>query len=194
MRIVAGTYRGRSLVAPKGAATRPTTDRVREAVFSALTALEGSDLGGGEALDAFAGSGALGLEALSRGITRVTLVESSRGAVAAVKRNVAALDAGACARIVVGDVFASAERGLLPGGPFSLLLLDPPYTLSGSEIARLVAILAGHELLEDRALIVYEHASGTAVTWPEGVSPVARKRYGSTEVDIARYEREDSRS
>ena len=90
MRIVAGQYRGRRIEAPKGEGTRPTTDRVREALFSRLVSLTAPDLGGGSALDAFAGSGALGFEALSRGIGRVTFVERDRAALATLKANAAA--------------------------------------------------------------------------------------------------------
>jgi 16S rRNA (guanine966-N2)-methyltransferase len=194
MRIIAGRFKGRTLTAPRGSSTRPTTDRVREAVFSALTSLLGSDLGGGRALDAFAGSGALGLEAFSRGVEHVAFVESSRTAASVLRRNTAALGANDSTAVVIGNVLSLAERGALPDGPFALLLLDPPYTLSGSEITRMVGSLADHEQLEDGALVVYEHAAGTDPEWPQAFSTVTRKRYGSTEVDIVRYEREDSRS
>jgi len=167
---------------------------VREAVFSALVSLRGFDLGAGSALDAFAGSGAMGIEAHSRGVERVTFVESSREALAVLRRNIASLDLEGSVSVVPGDALALASRGALLGAPFSLLLLDPPYTLSGSEIARMVDSLAAHLQLEDGALVVYEHATRNDPEWPQGFSVVTRKRYGSTEVDIARYEREDSRS
>ena len=189
MRIVAGEFRGRRLVAPKGEATRPTTDRVREALFSALTSLLGPALGGGPTLDAFAGSGALGLEALSRGVASVTFVDTDRNALAALNTNIATLGAQPRTLVVAGDSRLLAARGRVPGGPFALLLLDPPYRLDAGEVARLVSELTAHALLEDGATVVYEHATGALPQWPAGVSEVVRKRYGSTEVDVARYER-----
>lgn len=194
MRIVAGEFRGRRLVAPKGDSTRPTADRVREGLFSSLASLAGPRLGGGRALDAFAGSGALGLESLSRGIQAVTFVECDRTARAALQTNIAALGVEGRTTLCVGDTFVLAARGAIRGGPFSLLLLDPPYRLAGSEIAELVSALTTHELLEDGALIVYEHLHGDEVVWPAGVSGITQKRYGKTEIDIASYEREDGSS
>ena len=185
MRIVAGEFRGRRLVAPQGEGTRPTTDRVREALFSSLTSLAGPSFGDGHALDLFAGSGALGLEALSRGIGHVTFVDSDRSALAAVNTNIAALGVQSRAIVTQGDSTVLSERGAIRGGPFSLLLLDPPYRLDAGAVGRLVSQLIAHDLLEEGAIIVYEHASGVAAHWPAGVSSVARKRYGSTEVDIA---------
>jgi 16S rRNA (guanine966-N2)-methyltransferase len=194
MRIVAGEFRGRKLVAPKGDSTRPTADRVREGLFSSLVSLAGPRLGGGRALDAFAGSGALGLEALSRGLASVTFVECDRAARAALQANIFALGARGRSVVTAGDSFVLATRGALRGGPFSLLLLDPPYRLAGSEIAGFISALTARELLEDGALIVYEHLLGDEVVWPAGVSAITRKRYGKTEIDIASYEKEDGSS
>jgi 16S rRNA (guanine966-N2)-methyltransferase len=189
MRIVAGEFKGRRLQAPPGETTRPTTDRVREALFSSLTSLAGPRLGGGSALDAFAGSGALGLEALSRGISSVTFVETDRAALGALNANVRALGVGGRTYVVAGDMHLLAQRGGLHGRPFSLLLLDPPYRLDAVEIARLISGLVVHDLLEEGAFVVYEHARSTHVTWPAGISAVTTKRYGSTEIDVATYER-----
>jgi 16S rRNA (guanine966-N2)-methyltransferase len=189
MRIVAGRFRGRALRAPGGETTRPTTDRVREAVFSALSSIAGSDLGGGVVLDAFAGSGALGLEALSRGCAHAVLVEQDRGALAAIRSNVETFDAAADATIVAGDVFQLAERGRLARSPYSLLLLDPPYRLDAARVASLVAALAENGQLEDGAVVVWEHGVRADVEWPAGFSAYKRKRYGTTEVDIAVFAR-----
>jgi 16S rRNA (guanine966-N2)-methyltransferase len=189
MRIVAGEFKGRRIEAPKGDDTRPTTDRVREALFSSLTSLLGPDLGGGTALDAFAGTGALGLEALSRGLSGVTFVERERTALNVLNANVSALGAQDRTIVIAGDALALAQRGALRGGPFALLLLDPPYRLDADEVARLIASLAAHDLLEDDATIVYEHAARSNAEWPKGVSAIAQKRYGSTVVDIASFER-----
>ncbi|MEM9086249.1 MAG: 16S rRNA (guanine(966)-N(2))-methyltransferase RsmD [Pseudomonadota bacterium] len=130
MRIIAGEWRGRKLVAPKGEATRPTADRTRETLFSMLT----SRLGFFEGLqiaDLFAGSGALGLEALSRGAEHCLFVEQDRAALDALRTNIAALDARAKARIEAQSVMhlrAASE-------PLDLLLLDPPYSTGAGEVA-----------------------------------------------------------
>lgn len=189
MRIIAGRFRGRKIQAPTGTDTRPTSDRVRESVFSSLASLLGPDLGGGTMLDAFSGSGALALEAVSRGCRGATVVESDRRASATIHANIDALDANGQVRLVTGDVFALAQHGTLPGGPFSLIMLDPPYRLASTEVISLVSVLGGHDLLEDGAVVVFEHARGVVVEWPEPFGIHAHKRYGTTEIDIARYER-----
>jgi 16S rRNA (guanine966-N2)-methyltransferase len=120
MRIISGQWRGRALVAPPGDATRPTADRVREALFSMLTSRLGS-FEGLRVLDGFAGTGALGLEALSRGAAHATFVERDATALAALKRNIAALKASA-------DVLSTPIESLGPArSPCDLILLDPPY-------------------------------------------------------------------
>ena len=189
MRIIAGRFRGRRLSAPVGEDTRPTSDRVRESVFSSLTSLLGPDLGGGAVLDAFSGSGALALEALSRGCRSATAIESDHKALAAIRANAEALDATGQLRLVAGDVFALATHGSVPGGPFALILIDPPYRLPSTEIMSLVTSLGGHDLLEDGAVVVFEHRRGVHVEWPVGFESQAHKRYGTTEIDIAVYGR-----
>lgn len=189
MRIIAGRFRGRKIEAPTGTDTRPTSDRVRESVFSSLSSLLGPDLGGGAMLDAFSGSGALALESVSRGCRSATVVESDRKAVNTIRANIDALDASGQVRLVVGDVFSLAEHAALPGGPFSLIMLDPPYRLPSTEIIAFVSVLGGHDLLEDGAVVVFEHARGVVVDWPDSFGIHAQKRYGTTEIDIAVYER-----
>lgn len=189
MRIITGRFRGRRISAPDGTDTRPTSDRVRESLFSSLASLLGPDLGGGAVLDAFAGSGALAIEALSRGCRSATLVESDRSALVSIRSNVELLDLVAETRIVAGDCMALAERGSLPGGPFALILLDPPYRLPSTEVVSFVSALGGHDLLESGAVIVLEHAARAEVEWPVEFELHARKRYGTTEIDIVVYER-----
>ena len=130
MRIIAGEWRGRKLVAPKGDATRPTADRTRETLFSMLTSRLGSfeDL---RIADLFAGSGALGLEALSRGAAHCHFVEQEREALDAIRANVSALDARARSTIEAGSVMAlrSARE------PYDVILLDPPYRTGAGEVA-----------------------------------------------------------
>jgi 16S rRNA (guanine966-N2)-methyltransferase len=189
MRVVAGTYRGRTLNAPKGDSTRPTTDRVRESLFSSLVSLLGAELGGGSALDAFAGSGALGIEALSRGCSAATFVENDRAALKVLRANIDSLGAQSRSRVIEGDIFTLASRGALVGAPFSLLLLDPPYRLAWCDIEGLTSALAREGQLEDGAVIVYEHAADRVAEWPSGFDLTTRKKYGSTGIDIVVYER-----
>ena len=121
MRIIAGRWKGRRLNAPRGRDVRPTSDRLRESWMGAL----GEDVDGARVLDLFAGSGALGLEALSRGASSVVFVERSRGALSTLRANVELLDAKSEVTIVTGDAIAFAEG--LEGGAYDLALADPPY-------------------------------------------------------------------
>jgi 16S rRNA (guanine966-N2)-methyltransferase len=189
VRIIAGRLKGRIIKAPTGRDTRPTSDRVREAVFSAIAARAGQDLGGGTALDAFAGSGALGLEALSRGCSRAVFVELDRGALATIRGNIGAVGADDVSTVVAGDVFELARRRGIPHPPYSLLLLDPPYRLDPAAVASLLADLSSNGQVADGAIAMWEHASDDAALWPEGFSAVASKRYGTTQVDVGVYER-----
>lgn len=192
MRIVAGEWRGRRLATPHGRSTRPTSDRVREAVFDALCARLGPDFGGLAVLDAFAGTGALGLEALSRGADRAVFVERDPLARRSLAANVEALGAGDSSTIVVGDAFSLAERDGLPEAPFALLLLDPPYRIEPAQVGGLLQTLAGSGALTDGALVVYEHDGRAEPVWPEGFSQVWDRGYGSTRVGISIYRREGS--
>jgi len=121
MRIIAGIWRGRAIAAPEGLSTRPTSDRTREALFSMLTSRLGS-FEGLRVADICAGTGALGLEALSRGAAHCTFVERDRAAVTILKANIAKLGAEADVRAIAAEGFA--------GGPFDLVLIDPPYGTS----------------------------------------------------------------
>jgi len=188
MRIIGGSLRGRRIVAPKGTKTRPTTDRVRESLFSALTSLCGSDLGGGPVLDAFAGSGALGFEALSRGAGPATFVENDRHALAALKSNAENLGVSDRCRFVSGDAFALARRGALVGR-FALLLLDRPYTLDPATVTDLVRALVAGGSVADGCALTWEHGAGTSVSMPDGFRLVQRKKYGTTEIEFALYEK-----
>jgi 16S rRNA (guanine966-N2)-methyltransferase len=181
MRIIAGAARGRRLVAPPGDAVRPTADRVREALFSSLAPL----VPGASVLDAFAGSGALGLEARSRGATHATLVEQDRRALTALRRNVETVDLGSTA-VVPGDVLRLVVTGQLPGAPFDLALLDPPYALSEDVLAKLLLDLV--PLLEERATVVVERAAAApAPRWPAALRSVSERRYGSTRLHRAEH-------
>jgi 16S rRNA (guanine966-N2)-methyltransferase len=150
VRIIAGEHRGRRLTAPPGEGTRPTSDRVREALFSIL-----GPIGGAEVLDLFAGTGALGLEALSRGAARATFVERDRRALAALRQNVAALGlADDRARVRPRDAAAFLGDAAARGDAYDLVLLDPPYR----DVDRLTPVLdAGlRPLLREGTRVVAE--------------------------------------
>lgn len=162
MRIVAGQFKGRAIVPPPGRGTRPTTDRVREALFSALWARLGS-FEGVRVLDAFAGSGALGIEALSRGAAFATFVEHDSSALKALRANIASLSLSrTAAEVRAGDTFAVCTQDAFlsraAAAPFSLVMLDPPYALPAAEVAGLLFSLADAGALAPGALVSYEHA------------------------------------
>lgn len=186
MRIVAGDWGGRRLAAPRGHDTRPTSDRVREATFSSLTSMLGADLESRRVLDLFAGSGAMGLEALSRGAAEAVFVESGRAALAALRDNVATLGAAERARVVAADAFSSATKAQL-NSTFGLLFADPPYRIDAARVGRLLEELSCNGAVANGAVVVYEHATGAPVLWPGGFSETRSRRYGSTEVGIAVY-------
>lgn len=186
-RIVAGAARGRRLVVPAGDGTRPTTDRVREALFSALE----HRLGGWRGvvvLDLFAGSGALGLEAASRGAAQVLLMERDRRALASLRANAATVDAqGVVVR--AGDAWRLPPRRAMPeiGAPAGLVLLDPPYREPDQRVADLLATLHRGDWLAVEALAVVERsAPGSDFRWPDGWEAVADRRYGATRICTGR--------
>jgi len=160
---------------------------VREALFSSLVSMLGPDLGGGAVLDAFAGSGALGLEALSRGACRATFVESDQAARSVLAANIAALGAESLTRVVPGDALLTTTLAMVQtGGPFALLLLDPPYRISSAQVAGLMRALEGEGSLMPGALVVYEHATVSRPVAPDAFEIERTRRYGSTSVTIMR--------
>ena len=173
MRVVAGSARGRRLTTPAGPATRPTADRVREATFNALGSLGAVE--GAAVLDLFAGSGAMGIEALSRGAARATFVDLDPRAVAAVRANLDATGLADRATVVRAD----AERWL-PGGRFDLAVLDPPYATDDAVWGRLLTGL-------DAGLVVLE--SDREVPLPEGWGILRSRSYGGSVVVLARATR-----
>ncbi len=177
VRIVAGVAGGRRLAVPPHG-TRPTSDRVREAVFSALAARR--DLEGARVLDLYAGSGALGLEALSRGAVHVRFVESDQRAAAVLRRNVEALGLPGTQ---VSTVDVSLALGSDPGQPYDLVLADPPYALDDCALDDVLSALTGGGWLAPAALLVVERsAKALPPTWPDGVFALTHRRYGDTVV------------
>ncbi len=155
MRIIAGTYRGRALKTPQGDDTRPTSDRVREALMSSLYSLRGS-FDTARVLDAFAGSGACGLECLSRGAAFALFCEQNRQALRVIEQNIAALSVPReNYQIRKGDTFTLPSLRMQP---FNLLFFDPPYAYDASAIVGLISALDKAHLIEDKALLVYEFA------------------------------------
>ena len=140
MRIIGGEWRGRKIEEPRGRdVTRPTTDRVREACASMVMSAFDFDLDEVRVLDAFGGSGALGLEMLSRGARSLTTFEIDRNAARLITKNIESLCRDRARwRVVTGDMLVSASRGRVPGGPFDLVLLDPPYAFGAEPVEELL--------------------------------------------------------
>lgn len=181
VRIVAGTAGGRRLATPPGRATRPTSELVREGVFATVGSLLGP-LEGLVVLDLYAGSGALACEALSRGAARAVLVESDRRAARVAAANVAGLDRGR-ARVLTmrAEQFAARPRPA-DEPPFDLVLADPPYAVRDAALRAVLDQLDAQGWLAPGALVVLERATGPEWVWPEAVTPVRARRYGSTTV------------
>lgn len=189
LRIVGGIWKGKALETPKGReVTRPSTDRTRERIASMVLSSFALDLSGVHILDAFAGSGALGLELLSRGAESCSFVDINRNSATVIKRNCAALQAQRMTRVVAGDVWALVKRGGLWGAPFDLVLLDPPYAISAGQISQLVINLDQQGLLAPSARILYEHeAKNSGLTLPNAML-VKSKKQGITTVDLLIYD------
>ena len=188
-RIVAGSRGGRRLQTPAGEATRPTTDRVREALFSALTSWAGTAAGppadalaGLAFLDLYAGSGAVGLEAASRGAAPVLLVEANARTAALARRNVTDLGLPASVRATAVETLARtpAERG------YDVVFADPPYALETPRLDAVVADLVAHGWVGAGGLLVLERSSRTpAPSWPAGVDDAWQRAYGETVLHLA---------
>lgn len=181
-RIIAGLWGGRRLSTPRGEGTRPTTDRVREALFSRLEAL--TDLEGARVLDLYAGSGALGLEALSRGAARLCAVESHRATAAVIERN--ARELGCADRVQVRAAKVDSVLRQPPEEPFDVVLADPPYPLSEQDLAVILELLVTQEWLAENAVIVVERSSRSPQpTWPIGLRALRSRSYGETAIHLA---------
>lgn len=186
MRIVGGTWRGRRIEEPRGReVTRPTTDRVREACASIAESALAEGIEGACVLDAFAGSGAMGIEMLSRGAASCAFFDIDRGAAALVRRNLEAVRAPREAwRVVVGDVLAHLARGRMPLAPYDLVLIDPPYALGPAPAEELLEGLASAGLVRPGAIALFEHRGDMPGARPVGFELLREKRYGSTVIDV----------
>jgi 16S rRNA (guanine966-N2)-methyltransferase len=174
-RIIGGASGGRRIAVPAGSGTRPTADRVREAMFSSLETEFGS-FHGLAVLDLYAGSGALGLEALSRGAARVVLVESDRKAAEVIAANVKVVGLpGATVLTRPAEKVASGDN---PAGPFDLVCADPPYKLETLELQEILVSLRDNGWLADDAVVVVERGKREPWEWPEGFAALRDRKYG----------------
>ncbi len=182
MRIVGGVASGRHIVVPPRG-TRPTTDRVRESLFNILSARR--DLTGLAVLDLYAGSGALGLEALSRGAASALFVESNQRAGAIITRNIEALG------LAGGTLRRGAVTAVLAAGataPVDLVLADPPYDVAAAEVDSVLLSLTTHGWARDATVAVVERAAASApLTWPVGWSVWPERVYGDTRLELAEW-------
>jgi 16S rRNA (guanine966-N2)-methyltransferase len=181
LRVIAGTAGGRKLVAPKGD-TRPTTDRVKEALFSSL----GARVHDANVLDLYAGSGALAIEALSRGAARAVLVDRDRAAEHAIRANLDTTGFTDVARVRRSTV-SSFLAGVIPHRPFDLVFLDPPYEVPGPELAGVLGTLAAEGAVATGATVVLERPKGSEpVLLPDGWGIEKARGYGDTLLVVAR--------
>lgn len=186
MRVIAGRHGGRRIHAPSGRSTRPTADRVREALFSLLGSVEGLRV-----LDLYAGSGALGLEALSRGASHVTLVEASRSAASCIDDNLALLGVGAESAQLIRSRVEDCRSRIAPGAPFDLVLCDPPWADLARCVAALPRVLVG--LVGEGAILVLEHAANEPPHQLGSLAgpPFDQRSYGDTGLSLFRVSRPD---
>ncbi|GAA1310207.1 DNA methylase [Planotetraspora silvatica] len=178
-RVIAGTAGGRRLAVPPGGSTRPTSDRAREGLFATVGSVFGS-LGGLRVVDLYAGSGAVGLEALSRGAAHALLVESDARAVRTIKENIASLG-------LPGAVLAPEKAERVVGRPceepYDFVFADPPYAVTDEAVVRVVEALRDNGWLAEDALVAVERESrGKDLVWPRGFEEDRVRRYGEASV------------
>ncbi|QES44077.1 16S rRNA (guanine(966)-N(2))-methyltransferase RsmD [Streptomyces venezuelae] len=175
-RVIAGTAGGRRLAVPPGNGTRPTSDRAREGLFSTWQALQGA-LDGARVLDLYAGSGAVGLEALSRGAAHTLLVEADARAARTIRENVKAV--GLPGAEVRAGKAAQIVQGGAPTSPYDLVFLDPPYAVTDDDLREILLTLRSEGWLTEDALVTVERSTrGGVFGWPEGFEALRSRRYG----------------
>jgi 16S rRNA (guanine966-N2)-methyltransferase len=180
-RIIAGAVGGRQLAVPPGRGTRPTSDRAREGIFLTLDSLYG--LHGARVMDLYSGSGAIGLEALSRGAAEAVLVESDPKAIRTIKANVRSLGLEG-ARVVADKVERLlGKEASGSGGPYDIVFADPPYAVSDEEVRVVLELLRDNGWLVNEGLVAFERESrGKPLMWPEGYVEERVRRYGEASV------------
>ncbi len=184
-RVIAGTAGGRRLAVPPGGGTRPTSDRAREGLFSSWTALRGT-LDGARALDLYGGSGAVGLEALSRGAAHTLIAEADTRAARTIRDNIRALGLpGAELRTVRAEQLAAAPP---TGAPYDLAFLDPPYALGNGDLQEILLTLGANGWLADDAVVTVERSTrGGVFRWPAGYHELRSRRYGEGTLWYGRF-------
>lgn len=180
MRIIGGLARGRTLVAPPGARTRPTQDYVRESLFNIIQ----RDVEGARVLDLFAGTGALSLEALSRGAKSAVLIDLDRAACAAIRRNIASVKPDGECRLIQSDYRAAMEKLRREGQSFDLVFIDPPYKMENT--GEMCAELYDKGLLAGSFLLAVEHRRGCAPMLDARFEAFDQRSYGDTQITFAR--------
>lgn len=184
MRIVGGTLRGRAIASPQHEGLRPTADRVRESLFNILAhGVEGLSLDGARVIDLFAGTGALGLEAISRGAAFCLFVDNEAEARGLIRTNVETFGLTGVTRIFRRDATDLGPAGTV--APFDVAFLDPPYGHGLGEKA--LTALAEGNWLNPRAIIVLEERAGTSIALPAGFTEIDKRTYGDTQVLMARF-------
>jgi len=183
MRIVAGKFRGKQLTAPSDLSIRPTADRVRESMFNILSSRLGPDFEGRRVLDLFAGTGALGLEALSRGASHVTFVDTGAEARGLIRDHIEAFGAGGIAKLLRRDATALGPVGNIR--PFDLVFLDPPYGRGLGEAALMSLRESGW--LAPNAILVFEESNDAVIDWPRGFELEDRREYGAAAVHLLKF-------
>jgi 16S rRNA (guanine966-N2)-methyltransferase len=184
-RVIAGEAGGRRLAVPDGRDTRPTSDRAREGLFSTIVSMLGS-LAGTRVLDLYAGSGAVGLEALSRGADHVLLVEQGARATRVIRENIeaiglpgAVLAADRVERVLARGPAPAGGQASTVGGRYDVVFADPPYALADTAVSQVLSLLADQAWLAPGALVIVERATRSGpVSWPNGFVPDKTRRYG----------------
>ncbi|MBY0422485.1 MAG: 16S rRNA (guanine(966)-N(2))-methyltransferase RsmD [Parvularculaceae bacterium] len=185
MRIVGGAFRGRTIAAPKGSSTRPTADGAREALFNVLAHRDDFSFEGARVIDLFAGSGALGLEAMSRGAAWCLFVETDAAARGAIRDNVETLGLFGATRIHRRSATSLGDKPAGVGAPFTLAFLDPPYAMD--LCAPCLDVLRAGRWLADAALVVVEQGEREAPAEAQGFVEEDRRRWGAAQVGIYRF-------
>lgn len=184
MRIVGGQFRGRAIISSELAGLRPTSDRVRESILNILAhSIDNFELDGARVIDLFAGTGALGLEALSRGAAYCLFVEDGPDSRGLIRSNVEAFGLTGVTRIFRRDATDLGLAGTM--APFTLAFLDPPYA-RGLVEKSLNSLSAGGWLVEN-ALVVVEERTNVEIAWPPNFSPFDHRTYGDTQINLARF-------
>lgn len=183
MRIVGGAWRGRRLAAPRTAAIRPTSDRLRESLFNVLAHAYDDAFAGARVLDLFAGTGALGFEALSRGAAYALFVDDGTEARAVIRSNIETLGAEGTTRLFRRDATRLGPAG--PAGQFSLAFCDPPYNRDLAP--RALSSAAAGAWLTPGALVIVEECATVQLPWPDGFTALERRVYGDTAIALARF-------